>query len=255
MTLNFKRLALVSVLTVLFSCAAIQKGHDGRPSPASINNAADKLIESGVPLQKDPEGYIRWIEAKKGELTDESMGLLPFLPDLEWLEISESTLTVIGLNHLRKCTSLKRLYIHDIDLESEELEWISGLKELEALSLQRTKIDGRFLKNLMAVESLKVLNLSGNPLTDDDMAQIVRFKNLEVLALADTEITGSGISKLRGMARLNELNIQGSGIQDYDLSYFLTMPNLRIVYAEGCNLSQLAIGQIIMRLPSLAIFQ
>lgn len=255
MNLNIKRLALVSVLTVLFSCAAIQKGNDGRPSPASINKAVNRLTELGVPLQKDLKGDVRWIEAKKGELTDESMGLLPFLPDLEWLEISESTLTAKGLKHFRKCTALKRLYIHDINLEGEDLAWLSPLMQLEALSLQRTKIDGRFLKNLNAVESLRVLNLSENPLTDDDMAQIARFKNLEVLALADTEITGSGISKLRGMARLNELNIERCSINDYDIAHFMTMPNLRIVYAEGCSISQLAIGQLIMRFPSLAIFQ
>jgi Leucine-rich repeat (LRR) protein len=255
MFLNFKKLALVSILTVLFSCTAIQKGPDGRPSSASINNAANRLTEAGVPLQKDPGGSVRWIEAKKGEFTDESLGLLPFLPDLEWLEIGESTLTARGLNHLRKCTALKRLYIHDMNLEGEDLAWISTLLQLEALSLQRTKIDGRFLINLNAVESLKVLNLSGNPISDDDMARIASFKNLEVLALADTEITGSGIRELREMARLNELNIERCGINDYDLPHFMTMPNLRIVYAEGCSISPLAIGQLIMRLPSLAIFQ
>ena len=87
------------------------------------------------------------------------------------------------------------------------------------------------------------------------MIQIARFKNLEVIALADTQITGSGIGELKGMARLNELNIENCRIQDYDLSYFLSMPNLRIVYAEGCHLSYLAVGETIMRFPSLAIFR
>jgi hypothetical protein len=87
------------------------------------------------------------------------------------------------------------------------------------------------------------------------MAQIARFKNLEVLALADTHITGSGIGQIKGMARLNELNIRNCSIQDYDLSYFLSMPNLRIVYAEGCHLSDFAVGGIIARFPSLAIFR
>jgi Leucine-rich repeat (LRR) protein len=101
---------------------------------------------------------------------------------------------------------------------------------------------------------LKVLNLSGDTITDEDMARIARFKNLEVLALADTEITGSGIKELEGMARLNELNISNCAIQDYDLSTFLSMPNLRIVYAEGCNISEFAIRNIIAQFPTLAIF-
>ena len=135
------------------------------------------------------------------------------------------------------------------------MAWISNLKQLEALSLQRTQIDGKFLKHLDTVDSLKVLNLSENPITNEDMVQIARFKNLEVLALADTLITGPGIGELQGLVRLNELNIRNCGIQDYDLSYFLSMPNLRIVYAEGCYLSDCAVGGIIARFPSLAIFR
>jgi len=244
---------------LLFFSTAVPKEHSADPAsnihPEDIAKAVTKLKELGVPLQKDPQGNVRWIEAKKGELKDKSMRLLPHLPKLEWLEIGNGILTHDGMKHLGKCTSLKRLYIHDISLEGEELAWISNLKQLEALSLQRTKIDGRFLKNLNTYDSLKVLNLSENPITDDDMAQIARFKNLEVLALADTQITGSGISKLEGMVRLNELNIRNCSIQDYDLSYFLSMPNLRIVYAEGCNLSDCAAGSMTMRFPSLAIFR
>jgi hypothetical protein len=135
------------------------------------------------------------------------------------------------------------------------LEWLSSLDKLAALSLQRTKINGKFLTHLNAVDSLKVLNLSGDSIADDDMARIARFKNLEVLALEDTEITGSGINELEGMARLNELNIENCAIGDNDLSVFMSMPNLRIVYAEGCSLSDFAIGNIIARFPELAIFR
>ena len=259
MSLNFKRSALTAVLAVLLSCTAVPKEYTADLAPnvrhKDITQAVKKLAELGVPLQKDPKGDVRWIEAKKGELKDGSMRLLPRLPKLEWLEIANSRLSKDGMKHLEKCAALKRLYIHDINLDGEEIAWISNLKYLEALTLQRTQIDGGFLKHLNSIDSLKVLNLSGNPITDEDMAQIARFKNLEVLALADTQITGSGIEQLKGMARLNELNIENCSIQDNDLSYFLSMPNLRIVYAAGCRLSDFAVGGIMSRYPSLAIFR
>ena len=259
MRLNLKKSALAAALALLFFCTTVPKGYNAGSasniSTKDIVQAVTKLTELGVPLQKDPKGNVRWIEARNGELKDESMSLLPRLPKLEWLEIGKGILTQDGIKYLGKCAALKRLYIHDISLKGEELAWISKLKQLEALSLQRTQIDGKFLKHLNAVDSLKVLNLSGNPITDNDMIQIARFKNLEVIALADTQITGSGIGELKGMARLNELNIENCRIQDYDLSYFLSMPNLRIVYAEGCHLSDLAVGETIMRFPSLAIFR
>jgi hypothetical protein len=259
MSLNCRRSLLTAVVAILFSFTAYIKGLNADPvlsfSPEDSAQAVTRLSELGVPLEEDPKGDVRWIEAKKGELKDESMRLLPHLPRLEWLEIGHGMISQDGMKNLGKCTALKRLYVHDINLKGQELSWISNLKQLEALSLQRTQVDGTFLKYLDTVDSLKVLNLSENPITNEDMAQIARFKNLEVLALADTLITGPGIAELEGMSRLNELNIRNCGIQDYALQYFLSMPNLRIVYADGCYLSDWAVGDIIARFPSLAIFR
>ena len=81
------------------------------------------------------------------------------------------------------------------------------------------------------------------------------MKELEVLALADTKISGAGIAKLEGMKRLNELNLMNCGIFDNDLEYFLSMPNLRIVYAAGCNLSDIGVQNVVTRFPMLAIFR
>ena len=94
-----------------------------------------------------------------------------------------------------------------------------------------------------------------NGIMDEDMEQIARFSKLEVLALADTQVTGASLGKLTDMSRLNELNLTNCVVRDHDLSHFLSMPNLRIVYAEGCNLSDYAVGGIIARFPTLAIFQ
>ncbi len=259
MNTRYRSLALAAVFVLLFACHAVPKGSESDSSSDTgsrdTSRAVAKLLESGVPLQKDPKGAVRWIEAKKGELKDEYMSLLPLLPDLEWLEIGGGDVTEKGIKHLGKCTALKRLYIHDIDLKEAELTWMSNLKHLEALSLQRTGINGRFIKHLNSIDSLKVLNLSENPVTDDDMVLIARFKNLEVLALADTQITGTGIGHIKGMNRLNEFNIQNCSIYDNDLLYFLSMPNLRIVYAEGCNLSDVALADMSEKFPSLAIFR
>jgi Leucine-rich repeat (LRR) protein len=217
--------------------------------------AAEELAKLGIPLQKDPQGVVRWIEAAKGEFNDEAMKYLPSLSRLVWLEIGGGGVTLSGMEYLKKCHSLRRLYVHDIDLSKDTLAWLAGLPNLEALSLQRTGISGSALQNLKARDTLVVLNLSGDQITDDTMDQIARFKGLDVLALADTKITGMGIGKLEGMPRLNELNMMNCKILDSDLEYFLSMPNLRIVYAEGCNISDMAVYGVVSRFPMLAIFR
>jgi hypothetical protein len=235
--------------------AAVPGTEYSRGQKSDEVQAANALTRLGVPLQRDPHGAVRWIEAEKGEFSDEAMQYLPHLSQLEWLEIGGGSVSPSGITYLKDCVSLRRLYIHDIRLGNDELAWLSNLQNLKALSLQRTGITGKALKNLTGFGTLTVLNLSGDSIDDDDMNRIAQIKGLEVLALADTKITGIGIAKLEGMASLNELNMTHCRVYDNDLESFLSMPNLRIVYAEGCDLSDMAIQSVVARFPMLAIFR
>jgi len=220
---------------------------------AKEEEAVNALAKLGIPMHHDPSGVVRWIEAKKGELTDEAMAYLPDLSRLEWLEIGGGKVSAAGAAHLKGCPELRRLYIYDINLAGDKLQWLTALTKLEALSLQRTGVDASIMENIKA-PGLVVLNLSGNPVGDDVLDAAARIKELEVLALADTKVTGKGLEKLRGMRRLNELNLMRCSVYDQDIEVFLSMPNLRIVYAEGCPLSDFGIQNVIVRFPTLAIF-
>ena len=217
--------------------------------------AAAALVDAGVPLQRDPLGRVRWIEAGNGELTDDAMRHVAGLPYLEWLEVGGGPVTPAGVACLKDCAGIRRLYLHDIRLEGDALDWISGLTHLEALSLENTGITGKVLRQLTAVESLTVLNLGGDDISDEDLNHIARFKGLEVLALQNTKVAGAGLAGLRGMARLNVLNLAHCGIVDGDLEQFSGMPNLRIVHAAGCRISDEAIKALSDRLPMLSIFR
>jgi hypothetical protein len=218
------------------------------------DRAVAALAKLNVPLGRDSEGRVRWLEAPNGELSDEALPYLAGLPLLEWLELGGGKATITGIESLKSCKALKRLYLHDVDLSKDSLVWIADLR-LEALSLQRTAIGGSALKQLRDAGSLTVLNLSENPITDEDLEQVARFKNLEVLALQNTTVTGAGLAKLEKMARLNVLNLVNCRIVDADLSHLLSMPNLRIVHAAGCELSDQAVKDITAKLQMLAIFR
>jgi hypothetical protein len=259
MKLFLRKRILAAVLVLLGFCAlyAFQPldmpAGDRAQQLKAEDEAETALIRLGIPLQKDSQGVVRWIEATNAEFSDEALQYLPRLSKLEWLEIGGGKVSLSEIARLKDCSSLIRLYIHDIKLGNDELKWLSSLTKLEALSLQRTGINGKVLKNL-AAGGLTVLNLSGDDIGNDDMAQIALLKNLEVLALSDTKITGAGIAKLEGMKKLNEFNIMRCPVRDSDLESFLSMPNLRIVYAEGCNISDLGIQSVVARFPMLAIF-
>jgi len=235
--------------------AAVQDTKTSKTKAANREeDAANALAKMGVPMHRDPSGVVRWIEARNGEMTDDAMAYLPDLSRLEWLEIGGGKVSASGAAHLKGCLGLRRLYIYDINLAGDKLQWLASLAKLEALSLQRTGIDASIVGNIKA-PGLVVLNLSGNPVGNDVLEAVARIKELEVLALADTKVTGQGLEKLRGMPRLNELNLMRCGVYDQDIEVFLSMPNLRIVYAEGCPLSDYGIQNVIVRFPTLAIFR
>ena len=251
------RIFMITALA-LTACVMPPEAVDGaQAQKAQVSGKEEEAVKAleklGVPLHRDPSGIVRWIEAKKGELTDEAMAFLPALSKLEWLEIGGGKVSAAGAAHLKGCPELRRLYIYDINLAGDKLQWLSALTKLEALSLQRTGIDASIMENIKAPE-LVVLNLSGNPIGDDMLDAAARIKELEVLALANTKVTGRGLEKLRGMRRLNELNLMHCNVTDQDIEVFLSMPNLRIVYAEGCPLSDYGIQSVIVRFPTLAIF-
>jgi Leucine-rich repeat (LRR) protein len=254
MKLLLRKVVLAASIALLGSGISSPVQSKDKESQKAEAEAVVALTKLGVPLQHDDHGIVRWIEATKGEISDETLQYLPALSRLEWLEIGGGNVTHAGIAGLKNCPSLKRLYVHDIDLSGDNLQWLSSLKNLEALSLQRTGIDGAALKHLKA-PNLTVLNVSNDRITNDDMATIAEIKGLEVLALANTKVTGAGIAKLEGMSSLNELNIMHCDVVDEDLEYFLTMPNLRIVYAEGCNLNDIAVQGVVARFPLLAIFR
>ncbi len=224
------------------------------PREQDERGAAAALTKLGVPLEYDPSGRVRWIAAATGEMSDEAMASLPELPLLEWLEIGGGRVTAAGLSHIKKCTALRRLYIHDIDLSQDALTWLAGLR-LEALSLQRTRVACMNLKQLKATGSLIVLNLSENEIADEDLSVVAQFRNLEVLALQDTRITGAGLARLKDMLRLNVLNLVRCRIVDDDLKHMHSMSNLRIVQAAGCNLSDQAVKELTAKLTMLAVFR
>ncbi len=246
-----RKLVILAAIAA-FGISGFIYGLEQNNKEATTEAALRKL---GTPLHKDSEGFVRWIEAADGQLSDPAMRLLPGLSKLEWLEIGGGKVTPSGVANLKQCTALKRLYIHDIKLDGDSLDWLANLMHLEALSLQRTGITGKFLINLKANETLTVLNLSGNPIVNDDLVEIAGLKNLEVLALANTKINAGGMARLEGMKRLNELNLTNCPVSNDDVYSFLTMPNLRIVYAEGCNIGDMEIMDIKNKFPMLAIFR
>ena len=258
------RLTITLLLGGSLWAASLPTGRQAEPALAQATDpvasyrddsgAIAALTKAGVPLQRDPSGRVRWIEAVQGELKDEDMRQLPKLKALEWLEIGGGKVTAAGMAQLKGCTALKRLYVHDIYLGDAPLSFLSSLHHLEALSLQRTGVSGKVLRELNTSANLRVLNLSGDEIYDEDMVQIAKLKGLEVLALQDTKVTGAGLPKLAGMTRLNELNLGYCAITDDDLEDFVIMPNLRIVFAEGCSIHEDSIRKLNERQPLLAIF-
>ena len=102
--------------------------------------ATAALARARVPLQEDSAGRVRWIEAPRGEVNDAALVQIAQLRALEWLELAGTHVTPKGVARLKECRTLKRLYLHDVDLSGHDPTWLSALVRLESLSLRHTGI-------------------------------------------------------------------------------------------------------------------
>ena len=140
----------------------------------------------------------------KGEISDQALGALSTSERLEWLDLSLTQISSVGL---RAC---------------------GPLKNLKRLSLVGTKIDDAVAPVLAEMSQLEELDLSGNAITDHCLAALSKLSELKVLRLAHTPITDAGIQQLSTLKKLEELDLENTKVTNQAVQEIKRhLPNLK----------------------------
>lgn len=158
---------------------------------------------------------------------------------LEWLELSDTSVTAEGLSHLIKMSTLRSLKLKGTAVKVPGIDHIGLLTGLEELVLQNSGITDVGLKPLSKLTNLKTLSVNGNRLAGPGLQYISGLSNLQVLDLGVTQVKDASVKHLEQLQELRDLNLDFTGVTDAGMQSVAKLARL-----ESLNLSRTGIGDV-----------
>lgn len=184
---------------------------DIRPHPQDQLSKVDNRGQLPAAGFKVVRIHLGWNE----KLTDEGLGNLEGLTQLEELVLSYTGVGDRGLRRLEKLKSVRRLCLENTKVTDDGLFYLRGLTQLFELLLGGAKISDRDrLTHLSELKLLRSLGLNNTAVGDESISTINRFPELDYLNLGDTRVTQQGIARLREWRNLRRLAINGGPLDD-----------------------------------------
>ena len=190
-------------------------------------------------------------------LSDAWLTNLVNLPDLAYLDLSNSNIAGPGLKHVGALKSLERLNLTLTLITDPWLEQLSELTNLRVISLASAKSSGagyKFLGNLKRLESANfhtapvddagIAGISKVPsherleivhthFTDAGAQPLAKLVNLERLQLGSRKATGAAVKPLTGLTKLRELDLHDGQASPEGARHASEIQSLRVLRVYG----------------------
>lgn len=156
---------------------------------------------------------LQHLECSSTRITDEDLGCLQQLPQLEKLVLESHSgelnpFTDRSLEPLRRMQRLRRLVLHSRGITDLGLGHVGTVESLVSL-----EIVGRFsnegVQHLRKLKKLEYLVLDGH-FDDEALVHLAGLENLKALSLKSDNLTGNGLSHLASLKQLEVLKFAGS---------------------------------------------
>jgi serine/threonine protein kinase/uncharacterized C2H2 Zn-finger protein len=164
-------------------------------------------------------------------IDDHAMQILVSMPQLVWLDISNTKVTAKGIEALSRLPNLTKLNAKALQLENKHMSALKNFKQLRTVRLNNNLITAEAIGIMPALETIHELDLTDNKLNDDVVPFILRFKNLTTLHISRTLISRNGFLKLAKLPKLKAMHAKKNGLSEVDAREFLTRcPSCEAVY-------------------------
>jgi hypothetical protein len=151
--------------------------------------------------------------SNEAKATDENLGQLEFLTDVETLELGNNEeVTDRGLVHLEPLKNLSILYLHQTGVRGPGLVHISRLPRLHTITLSHSELGDDGLKHLGNMSHLRWAALDQTNVTDAGIPDLAKAKALETLSLRNTAVSDAGLRHLEQLQRLESLDVTGTRV-------------------------------------------
>lgn len=164
----------------------------------------------------------------------EVAALLPQLPELQAVGISDTTLTSEVSDSLAQIEKLEELSISDTKIVPENFHRLAACKHLRDISLWGESATDEVLSRMTKFRSLTELSITRAPITEAGLRSAVRFPALKHLHLRlIQDITPDALSCLADCPNLEILLLDCMPINDQTLKELSRLPSLRVLLIEG----------------------
>lgn len=194
---------------------------------------------------------------RNNTLSDAWLTNLVNLPDLAYLDLSNSSVAGPGLKHVGALKSLERLNLTLTLITDPWLEQLRGLTNLRVMSLASAKCSGagyKFLGNLKRLESANFhtapvddaglagiskvpsherLEIVHTHFTDAGAQSLAKLVNLERLQLGSRKATGAAVKPLTGLKKLRELDLHDGQASVEGVRHASEIQSLRVLRVYG----------------------
>jgi hypothetical protein len=178
-------------------------GRDDSPSEKE-QEAIEVLKQVGAFLELDSHGHAvevslsgPGLNAQFNRGSDQVVGLLAWLPQLERAYLNSAGISDEGMAALGKVTSVGWLSLNFTRITDAGLKELAEMTQLERLRLHSTQITDEGLQHLKGMSRLRVLDLSKTRVTDSGLPALYGLEDLELLDLRNTSVTDDGVALLQ----------------------------------------------------------
>jgi Leucine-rich repeat (LRR) protein len=184
--------------------------------------AVDELERQGAVVYELEEGY-RVTLGRSFRGGPDGWALIGFLPSVVSLTVQQTEVSDAMLAQLRDRREMEILSLMEVDVEDDDLEFLSRLARLKSLHLVRTRVTSDGLARVRGLTELVNLSLQNCPqVTDQGLAHLAGLVKLRTLDLSRTGISDAGLACLKSLSSLESLNlsetrISQSGLRQLDL--------------------------------------
>lgn len=145
---------------------------------------------------------IRSIHFTDSRFGDRELLRLAEISNLENLDISDTSVTAVGVSSLHRCTRLRFLGIARVPVDRSMVNALSSLKSLQILNLDYTHIgDGDVQQLCRSLLDLRFISLAGTQVTRKSLPSLADAELLRDVDLADTSVVASDLNVINSTRR------------------------------------------------------
>lgn len=194
---------------------------------------------------------LEFLDLSGTSVTDPGLAQLRELPRIQCLFLRGTSITGEGFEQLATLPALTHLNLEDTQLSDESVYALEKLAALRWLSLEDTPITDKALASVGTLSALQSLNLRGTAITSDGLKRLQSLSSLDDLCLSYTQITGDGLQHLAPLVRLQFLDLSNTQVTDASLAKLPMLPRLALLRLDGTKISDAGLSHL-KKLPLLS---